>query len=116
MVEGNPGKRRLPAVEDIEYREGDLEPPKKLTKAQRVLWDRFVNTARWLTDHDTPKAYMWVCLQARYNAKPNDATAAMIGQIRALSSELGFDPGARIRIDAKSETAKPKTGAAKYLT
>lgn len=99
VVQGNPGRRPLPeATTDVLMRESPLEPPKKLTKAQRVLWDRFINTAWWLSDHDVPMAYMWVCLQSEHDKAPKDMIAARIAQLRALGSELGLARAARDRL------------------
>ncbi len=98
LVTGNPGHRPLEQGAEIEVRESPLQPPKKLTKGQRVLWDRFIDTAWWLTDHDVPKAYMWVCLQAAHDKAPAKMISARIGQLRVLGNELGLDPSARGRM------------------
>src|SRR5689334_11184616 len=87
LVSGNPGGRALPAaIPDELKRKTPLVPPKKLTKAQRTLWTRFIDTAWWLTDHDVTTAYMWVRLQADL-LKAREMKASMIAQIRSLANE-----------------------------
>jgi len=98
LVTGNPGRRQIPTAPAPEARSTPLEPPKKLNVAQRRLWDRFIETATWLTDFDVPKAYMWVCLQAEHDRAPAKMLAARLTQLRLLAAELGLDPGARSRM------------------
>lgn len=109
LVTGNPGRRPLNGAGvsgetagggELAVREDPLEPPKRLTKAQQALWDRFINTAWWLTDHDVPKAYVWVCLQAEYLKSPAKMIASRIAQLRVIGTELGLDPSARSRMGA----------------
>ncbi len=100
VVRGNPGRRSVEPRAAPDVRETPLEPPKKLTRPQRVLWVRYVNSAWWLTDFDTPKAYLWVCLQAEYLRSPAKMLAARLTQLRLLGTELGFDPAARSRVGA----------------
>lgn len=114
VVTGNPGKRPLPgAEEEVEVREEPLVPPRKLTKLQTALWERFIQSAWWLTDHDVPKAYMWVCLQAEHDKKPGDMIAARLGQLRVLGSELGLDPSARARM--ATDHGRPKSPAGQFF-
>lgn len=106
VVTGNPGKRPLPADDTDDegklpegaVREEPLEPPKRLTKLQERHWRRFIDKAWWLTDHDVPKAYAWVCLWCEFLSKPKDMNSARISQMRILASELGLDPGERARM------------------
>lgn len=103
---GKPGQAPAaakPLPDPPARRDDPLEPPKKLTKVQERIWSRYVDTAWWLDEHDTPKAYMWVCLQAEYLRKPADMIAAKLIQLRTLGSELGFDPGSRQRMGVSSE-------------
>ena len=109
VVTGNPGKRPLPEGGEVKIREGELTPPRKLTKAQQSLWTRYINTAWWLTEHDAPKAYMWVALEAQFERAPTKMVAAMIGQLRSLGSELGLDPAARTRMAGASAKKKDPT-------
>lgn len=98
LATGNPGKRPLPEGAEIEMREEPLVPPKKLTKVQQRLWDRYIDTAWWLTEHDVPKAFMWVALESEFERSPAKMIAARIGQLRVLGSELGLDPSSRTRM------------------
>lgn len=101
LITGNPGKRKLPEGAEVSVREEPLEPPAKLDVDQKRLWERFINRAWWLEDHDSPKAYMWVALEAEFEKCPADMTASRIAQLRALGSELGFDPSSRSRMPGK---------------
>lgn len=115
LVTGNPGKRPIPdEAPEIDIRESPLQPHRKLTAAQRRLWDRFINTAWWLSDHDAPKAYMWVCLQSEFDKKPSDMNANRITQLRTLGSELGLDPSIRSRLGVSG--GKKKDPADKFFS
>lgn len=109
LVTGNPGRRPIPEGE-AETREHPLEPPKKLTVAQKRLWDRFIDTAWWLGEHDVAKAFMWVALQAEFERSPAKMVTSRISTLRALGSELGLDPAARTRMagDGKKEDPADK--------
>ena len=111
-VTGNPGKRAPDVVDsvEIEVRETPLDPPKKLTKVQQRLWDRYIQPAWWLNEFDTTKAHIWVCLQAEYMRKPNDMPTARIAQLRIMGSELGFDPGSRARLSVEGGKEKDPNG------
>ena len=122
LVTGNPGRRPVPGgggAEDptteaaasakVPFREHALEPHRKLSKSQQLLWDRFINTAWWLEEHDIPKAFMWVCLQAEYDRKPGEMIAARIAQLRVLGSELGMDVSARGRLGVEGGKKKDPT-------
>jgi len=113
LVTGNPGHRNIPEGSEIEVRESPLVSVRKLTKPQQRLWDRFINTAWWLTDHDVPKAYCWVCLQAEHDKAPAKMIAARITQLRVLGSELGLDPASRARMGTAS--GKKKDPTAKFF-
>ena len=99
---------RQPIPEDADFpvRDVPLDPPKKLTKPQVELWDRYINTAWWLGTHDEQKAYMWVCLQSEFNRKPAEMNSARITQLRMLGTELGFDPCARARMGTEKRGKK----------
>lgn len=79
-------------------RESPLKPHRELDPDEKLLWDRFINTAWWLNDHDAPKAYMWVSLQSQFDSDPKGMTASMISNLRYVGSELGLDPAARTRM------------------
>lgn len=102
LITGNPGKRPLPPGGDSTVREGPLTPPVKLTRAQASLWKRFIDSAWWLTDHDSMKAFAWCVLQDQFQQAPSEMTAAQIGQLRIFGSELGFDPASRARMGVSS--------------
>ena len=98
LVTGNPGRRPIDVPSGPELREGPLKAHGKLTKAQAAIWKRYIDTAPWLTEHDAPKAYAWVCLQARHDEDPAEFTAALHGQLRMLAAELGLDLSTRARL------------------
>src|SRR5688572_3262407 len=87
LVTGNPGRRPINIPSRPESREGPLDPPRKLTEPQSVLWTRFIDAAHWLTEFDAPKAFAWVCLQARHDDDPAEFTGALHGQLRLLASD-----------------------------
>lgn len=104
------GKIVDPAQEvDAKFDNG-FKPPKQLNKRESALWDGVVRRAAWLTEFDIPRAYMWANLQARFFQNPTSFNGYLIGQLRALGSELGFDPASRTRMKtpdhAKSKTSK----------
>jgi hypothetical protein len=105
LQRGNPGKRRLPQGEPRP--QGLIEPPAKLSGRALALWDAFVARAHWLTWADGPKAFLWVHLQAEFENAPSRMVAARIAQLRALGSELGFDPSSRSRLGAVAPTVHP---------
>ena len=110
VVTGNPGRRPLPeATTNVPVRKKPLRPHKKLTPAQSALWKRFIDTAWWLTEHDVPFAYMYVCLQAEHDSDPLSMNAALIAQLRVLGSELALftTSRARLGLGAKAPGADP---------
>lgn len=113
VIEGNPGHRPLPKDEPEVV--GGIAKPKKLNKRASRLWDEFIARAFWLTWADGPKAMVWVCLQAEFEAAPAKMVASRISQLRALGSELGMDPASRSRLGAKGDDGKSNDPAAKYL-
>lgn len=104
LLEGNPGSRPLFPDENSISGGGKPVPPVELEGRPLELWERYIATAGWLQEHDSPKAYMWVMLQADFEAAPGDMSPAKIGQLRALGSELGLDPSSRARM----QIAPPK--------
>lgn len=113
LVEGNAGKRPVPEGEPIP--KGEIQKPSKLKGKPGGLWDQFISPAFWLTSADGPKAFMWCHLQAEFERAPGKMVASRISQLRALGSELGFDPASRARLGVKDNDGKPKDPAAKYL-
>ena len=91
---------------EIECREEPLKPPKKLTKVQERLWKRFIDTAWWLTDHDVPNAYVWICLAVEQMKSPTDMIASRIAQYRALAADLGLSTLERERLGISKPNEK----------
>ena len=112
LVAGNPGKRPIPRAEARP--EGSPEKPRLPPEASR-LWDARIARAFWLTWADSDKAAMWCLLQAEFYASEGAMIAARIGQLRALGSELGFDPASRARIGPDAKTKETKDPAAEFL-
>ena len=111
LIEGNPGKRPIiadPAAEQPADFDNGLEPLRKLKKRQRELWDGYIRRASWLTEFDIPRAFMWVELHAQFEADPAGMIAGKIAQLRALGSELGLDPGSRVRLNVGGGKTKSK--------
>lgn len=110
-VVGTPGAVD-PATEIKPDFDNGLEAPKRLNKIERRLWDGTIRRAPWLTEFDVQTAYMWVNLQARYLKDPSKFSGYLIGQLRAIRSELGFDPASRTRMKVP---AHAKTKASTYF-
>lgn len=85
-----------------------LEPPAKLTGRQLQLWNAYIRKAKWLTEFDIPRAYMWVYMHVEFERSPKKMVAGRIAQLRALGSELGLDPSSRARLGGEAAKAKPK--------
>jgi hypothetical protein len=114
LIDGNRGRRPLPRPDPLPA--GSIEKPAKLTKAAAILWDRYVTRAVWLTWADSPKAAMWCELQSQFERRPSKMLASKIAQLRAVGSELGFDPATRARLDLGIiGQLPPENPADKYL-
>jgi hypothetical protein len=103
LATGNPGRRPLPQGEPEPG--GPIERPTGLGGMPGALWDRFIGLAFWLTWADGSKALMWCHLQAEFERGPEKMIASRIAQLRALGSELGFDPSSRARLGIKGSAA-----------
>jgi hypothetical protein len=101
LIKGNPGKRPLPASELMPT--GRATPPTLLDGRPADLGAALIEPAWWLTSADSQKAFMWCHLAAEFEADPPAMVASRIAQLRALGSELGFDPAARARLGAAAE-------------
>src|SRR6267154_1897203 len=77
---------------------GAPERPAKMSKVAGEMWERFIARAYWLTWADTRKARLWCVLEAEAQKSVAKMTASRIAQLRALGSELGFDPASRARL------------------
>lgn len=104
LVTNNPGNRPVPEEEITPN--GRPVKPKVLKRPAAKFWDQFIAPAFWLTEADTQKAFMWCCLAAEFEAGPDKMVASRIGQLRALGSELGFDPVARARLGTRDNGKK----------
>ncbi len=106
LVSGNAGKRPIPANDPRPG--GAPAKPKDLTGRASELWDLRIAPAFWLAEADTDKAAMWCLLQAEFYKSKGKMIAARIGQLRALGSELGFDPSSRTRLGASGGKPEKK--------
>lgn len=86
---------------------GRPRPPIPMKGRAAALWKRYVAPAYWLADADSPKAHMWCVLQAEWEADPVAFLSARISQLRALGSELGFDPASRARLGTPASAPDP---------
>ena len=113
LIQGNAGKRRIGASDPSP--QGAPVKPKALAGPAAKLWDERIAKAFWLTWADTDKAAMWCLLQAEFYASEGAMIAARIGQLRALGSELGFDPSSRARLGASGANPEKQDPAAEFL-
>lgn len=111
LVRGNPGRRPLPKDEPVP--EGRPKPPVPLSGRPLALWRAYVSPAWWLSRTDSPTCFMWVHMQAEFEAAPDKMLAARIGQLRSLAGSLGFTPGDRARMGTPPAKDDP---AAKFFT
>jgi len=116
LIMGNPGRRPItnfdPAMSGEPHDNG-LEPPVKLAKRQKQLWQTYIRPASWLTQFDVPRAFMWVELHSEFEKAPSQMIASRIAQLRALGSELGLDPSSRSRLGGVSD--EPEDPGEQYL-
>ena len=100
------GRRHTIAV-PVSERTEPLEPPKKLTAAQRKVWDRYIEPCKWLSDSDALLAYAFVCISAKLLKDADDVTAAELSQMRLMAGDLGLRPAERQRLSKPKEKADP---------
>jgi hypothetical protein len=96
IVAGNPGKRRLNSNEPMT--DGRPSPPIPLKGRPLALWRRFITKAWWLTSTDSPTCWLWVQLHAEAENDVAGMNATRLAQLRALASELGFNPASRSQL------------------
>ena len=109
------GRRgRLQRTDAEPMPQGRPSPPVPLTGRPAALWRRYVARAPWLTAADGPKAFAWCHLTAEFEEDPRAMLSARIAQLRALGSELGFDPASRARLGAAAPAKR--NAAAKYFS
>src|SRR6478736_4073907 len=77
---------------------GPVEKLPGMNEAMDDMWEEQIAPLFWLTSADSYKAYMWVTLAVRFRKRRGVISSALIGQLRALGSELGMDPAARRRL------------------
>ena len=82
-------------------------PPVKMTGRPAALWRSVIAKAWFLGPLDAPKAWLWCELQAEAERDVGAMTAARLGQLRGLGSELGLDPSSRTRFPAAPSTDDP---------
>ncbi len=98
LVTGKPGHRPLP--KDEPQPKGPLgKRPRYLKGRARALWDEVSRLAWWLGDVDRYKLGLWCELQAESEEDARSMIPSRIAQLRALGSELGFDPASRTRME-----------------
>ena len=116
LVTGNPGNRPLPKDEP-QPKSSLGKRPAYLTGLYKgratALWNEVSALAWWLGDVDVYKLGVWCEMQAKYERRPESRTPAFTAQLRALGSELGFDPASRTRIKGDVKSAPP--GKDKYF-
>jgi len=103
----NSAGRRHTIHVPVEERTVPLEPPKKLTAAQRKVWDKYIEPAKWLQDGDTALAYVFTSIMARYLKEPEGVTAAELSQMRLIAGDLGLRPAERARLSKPKKNADP---------
>lgn len=114
LVTGNAGKRPVKA-EAAPTADDPPEKPPGMDGEASAIWDLQIKRAHWLTWADSHKAAMWCLLQAEFYASEGQMVAARIGQLRALGSELGFDPTSRARIGHGGSPEKSKDPTAEFF-
>lgn len=102
----NPTGRRRTIRVPVAERTEPLEPPKRLTAAQRRIWDQFVEPATWLVQTDTALAYVFTVLMAR-QVSGEKMKAAELAMIRLLAGDLGLRPADRQRLASPKRKTDP---------
>lgn len=100
------GRRHTIHVPLVERTE-PLEPPKALTPAQRKVWDRYIEPAKWLQDGDAPLAYAWTVIFANFLDDSDSVSAAQLSQMRLMAGDLGLRPADRQRLSRSKEAKDP---------
>src|SRR5215469_9031306 len=109
IVGGNAGKRPLPrGVPDAP---GQAIKPETFTEPASALWDEIVGNAPWLGRIDGCKLHVFVELMCEFQRAPAEMTAARIGQLRGVGSDLGLDPSARTRLGTGGSQPKDDIAA-----
>jgi hypothetical protein len=109
LVGGNAGKRPIAATAGVQQI-GNLGPaikPRGMRGRASQLWDTTIVRATWLEWPDSEKAALWCYLHAEFIASKGKMISARIAQLRALGSELGFDPASRQRLGVQANPPNP---------
>lgn len=79
--------------------------PLSLPPEVSVIWLEFQNLAPWLKEADLPTLEMAAHMMAEFRAQGLAIGTGMIGQLRFLLGELGFNPAKRaaLKIEPKKE-------------
>jgi hypothetical protein len=114
LARGNPGKRPLPKGEPVA--EGKPRKPAYVRGRAAELWNELVEACPWLCRPDSYKMGVWCGLQAQIEEMGERAMlAATLTQWRILGSDLGLDPGARVRMATGQDAVKADDPTARYL-
>lgn len=77
--------------------------PDWLSPAASLEWDHAISLldgTGWLCPTDQDSLAMYAELFAAFKAKPSEATAAQVTQLRLLMGELGMTPSSRAKMPA----------------
>lgn len=103
LVDGTYRPHRHTSKNDGVEASGTPVKPKLKGAASRI-WDRSILRFPWLAEADSDKLAMYCALQAEFEKDPKAMTAARIGHLRNLGSELGGDPISRTRMQRRAPT------------
>lgn len=115
VLQGNPGKRPLPA--DEPKPEGPAVRPKFLKGRSRKIWDEFapiVEKMGLLTSADAMPFARWCVLQAEFEKDADRFPASKMARMDSLEARFGLDPSSRARLGTGRK--KPRANAFAELT
>lgn len=84
--------------------------PKLFTPQEQECWIELYELGGWLREADKPSLKMAAILMAEFETKRIELGPGLIGQLRGLLGELGFNPSKRasLKVDLeKEEEANP---------
>ena len=89
--------------------------PRTLKHRERLLWERYIVTCAWLVSpYDEPKALRVVALLAEAEVRAS-LPAAKETMLRALLTDLGLDPAARVRLAGREVEPKSTDPAERFF-